>query len=312
MSGTIESKHVVHEAIDAGIKAYFRGARERVPRFVEEHYCYPGCWRTNRVAFGFDLLRSPLNLLWAPVYLSIQLISFIFTRFSFPFAKPLKVFSLWLPVGFTTHVQRNLNKEISAQLLSLEGIQKSVTQHVFAQLPHNTELETPALQESVNGVVKNTLDELMSARTAAGDITNTLFMTLVGATVFKKFTPGGVGIGILLAAVWVEHQATASFFLGDTLGGVFYSAFPPEPSLWQTMFSVLLVMVALAVLASFSGLITDPLLARLGFHRRRLLRLIGHVEKTLIHNHQRRFKTLDPYVARIMELFDSVKSVMPL
>lgn len=307
-----ESKKCIHDAIDKGIRAYFQESRRKVPQFVAEHYRYPGCWQTNRVAFGLDLLRSPLNIIWAPIYLLVQFLTFVFTRFSLPLAKQIENFSLWLPVGFTTRVQRHLNSKIAQELLSVEGIQHSVTQHVLAQLPDDVDHERRDLQALLSQGVKNALDELMNARTAAGDITNTLFMTFVGATVFKKFTPGGVGIGMLLAALWVEHQAKASFFLGGTLGGFYYSVFPPEPSVLQTALSIFLVMLALAVLASFSGLITDPLLARWGFHRRRLLRLIDHVEETLIHNHKRRFKTLDPYVARILELFDSLKSTLPL
>lgn len=312
MSKAGASSRTIHNAIDAGIRSYFSQSRTHVATFIDENYRYPGCWHTHRVAFGWDLLRSPLNLFWAPAYLFIQLLTLLFVRFSLPLSVYLEKLSLWLPVGFTTNVQKKLNARILDELLSFQGVEKSIVSHVSEALPESSDIKGRDVQKKLDVVVKNALDELMNARTATGDITNTLMMTLVGVGVFKKFTPGGVGVGMLLAALWVEHQAKTQFFLGESVGAWYYTLFPPQPSLAQTSLFVVLVMIALAILASFSGLLTDPILAVFGFHRRRLHRLINHVEGALLKNHERNFKTLDPYVARILEIFDSIKSSLPI
>lgn len=58
----------IEQAIRSGIGRYFDDCRARVPAFIDRHFHYPGAIATNRMALGWDMLRAPINLLWAPVY----------------------------------------------------------------------------------------------------------------------------------------------------------------------------------------------------------------------------------------------------
>ena len=59
-----------------------------------------------------------------------------------------------------------------------------------------------------------------------------------------------------------------------------------------------------AVLAAFSGVITDPLQRRLGLHRRRLSRLLDALERGLCSERAQHVTMRDHYIARLVDLFD--------
>ena len=103
-------------------------------------------------------------------------------------------------------------------------------------------------------------------------------------------------------------------FRGDALfGQTFYRRF-----LWfMTAFRVIAtagpgllaattggVFLGGALLAAFSGIVTDPLQRRLGLHRRRLLRLLRALEGILSGETGQNLTMHDHYVARLADLFD--------
>jgi hypothetical protein len=66
-----------------------------------------------------------------------------------------------------------------------------------------------------------------------------------------------------------------------------------------------------ALLATFSGLLTDPLQQRLGLHRRRLVRLVDALERELLEGEGRSFAVRDHYVARLLDLVDLLRALQP-
>jgi hypothetical protein len=68
-----------------------------------------------------------------------------------------------------------------------------------------------------------------------------------------------------------------------------------------------------AVAAIGAGIIADPVQKRLGFHQRRLRRLIDAVEKQWDSEHEDAdFVAHDPYVARLMDEFDLLSAAYRL
>jgi hypothetical protein len=72
------------------------------------------------------------------------------------------------------------------------------------------------------------------------------------------------------------------------------------------------VVIVGAALTAFSGVLTDPLQRRLGLHRRRLLRLLGELERFLRDEGDGSITLLDHYVARLIDLLDLVFSAWRL
>ncbi len=309
-------KAAIEHAIEHGIREYFNQCQSRAPDFIRQHYRYPGCWQLNKHAFGFDLLRAPLNLVWAPVYVSLVLSLLILGFLRIP--KTMR-WAQQLPGGLTTRVQAHANTLIKHELLLVQNVTlenalgAAVVGHLEKLIDPNSahamsEQDRAALSQKLEAVVADALNQLMLTRTASADISNTVFSTAVGALAFKKFTPGGVGIGLMIAALWAKAQAQTNFFLGNTLGGWYYSIFPPQPDVMEISVSIAAVLCLLAVVASFSGLVTDPIQAHLGLHKYRLRKMLARLEKDVLKNTRGSFRPLDPYVARILELFDTLKA----
>lgn len=304
---SLENQHAVQRAVQNGIKDYFAENKTLIQPFIKKHFHYPGCWRTNKVAFGVDLLRAPINLMWAPLYLLLLCILFLAKWAGARWAGAVME---KLPAGITTKVQRNINALIQAELLDIERLHGHIDNHLLplAQQLIGPDLDKDALRRQLDHIVDDALKQLMQSRTAAADISNTVFTAMVGALVFKKFTPGGIGVGLIGAALYVKLRAQQTFFLGSTIGGLYYSVFPPAATTQENLIAIFIVMLFLSIVATFSGLITDPLQAIFGVHRRRLTKMMGKLESSLLDNKNNKFKTLDPYLARILDLFDTVKS----
>lgn len=302
-----DSRDEVEQAIHRGITSFFTAQRAEIGTFVSDHFQYPGCWRTNRYGFGLDLLRAPLNLFWAPIYVVTLFALWLLSVLGWQKAKRV---SSRLPGGMVTRVQRNINEKVRLALLDTQKLKACIVNELQA-LPETQNLSADkrlTFTARLEVIIEQALKQLMLTRTASADIANTLFTTTFGALAFNKFTPGGIGIGLLLATFWVTKRAEDTFIFGPAIGGWYYKIFPPQAD-WLTQASaVALAMLILAVIASFSGLITDPIQSKLGLHQRRLTKMLNQLEQDLVAGSSNRFKPMDPYIARILDLLDTLKA----
>ncbi len=300
----------IQQAIRRGTQNYFQGCRQRVPSFVNTHFFPPGSWHTNKVALGFDLLRAPLNLFWAPFYALTSALQFLFRRLGW--SRTAKLLNC-VPAGFTTRVQKHLAQQLYSDLLKLSCEHSRLERHIAKELQELYQGSHKEVNDSVNETIEHLVHEALMqyriTRTAASDITNTITSTLIGAFAFYKFTPGGIGIGILLATVLAKYLAVKDFFLGETLGSIYFYLFPPEPAFSLTVYSTLAVMAILSVFASFSGLLTDPIQALLRLHHKRLYKMLDHLERDFLREQEASsYRPKDQYLARLLDMFDVVKS----
>jgi len=315
---------VIDTAIDDCIHRYFNACRGRVPEFVRRHFHYPGAWQTNRRAFGWDLLRSPLNLLWAPFYTLAALVRVGSRKLGCrQFAARLDR----LPSGMKTEVQRYVATKIYAELLHCPATSRHTTDvqvatgeklvriPVFLKDtlegldPQSTQYRRLVELNAQLGVLnREAIDEINLTRTATADIANSTLAVLIGAVCFNKFVVGGIALGVLLAAWFAREAAISKFWFGDLPGSWYYTVFPPDPSPIIVLLSILLVVVVLALLCAFWGLLTDPLQAAAGLHGKRLYRLIDKLEQDLKHHTRGGFRPKDQYFARILEVIDAIRS----
>ena len=190
-------------AIACGARNYFSECRDRIEPFVTEHFRYPGAWRTNRKALGGDLLRAPLNLFWAPVYLLIRLLAMLCRQRGW----------LWLasrlertPGGLDTQVQIYLAQVTCSELLGRpesEQQQDRLRECIVEAVDEGLDLpdDHPQVTAGIDSAIEDALKQYSLTRTATSDISNSLFTTLMGAFAFQKFTPGGFAAGILVSAL---------------------------------------------------------------------------------------------------------------
>jgi hypothetical protein len=292
-AGDAAAQAALQVALSRAVSDYFDGCRDRIDPFVARHFRYPGAWRTNRRALGWDLLRAPANLLWAPFYLLCLLLASLSTLLG---CYRLGALLRRAPDGLTTEVQCHIAGLIQSELLSRPG---------RADAPGRNE---PTAGPALEPVIAAALAQYGLTRTASADIANSLLSTALGVFAFQKFTPGGIAVGMLLASWLAREQAVGSFFLGEFFGRIYYTLLPAEPSAGMTLLGIALAACALSVFASLSGLLTDPLQARTGLHRRRLQRMIDHLQRDFEAGSGSTFSPRDPWVARILDLLDVAKS----
>ena len=201
MPNTISPGHNVSEieieqAIRSGIERYFDDCRARVPAFIDRHFHYPGAMATNRMALGWDMLRAPINLLWAPVYALVCLLKILV---------PKRTGLMWLhgvanrvPAGFNTRVQQYISHLILVDLLN-DGQECSILESYLIEAleavyeRHTSKLvDHQRFSQLTEPLVADALSQYRVTRTASADITNSISCTVLGAFAFQKFTPGGV------------------------------------------------------------------------------------------------------------------------
>lgn len=290
---------------------YFDECRRRVPRFVQQHFRYPGAIALNRVALGWDMLRAPLNLFWAPLYSLVSLLSYLCGKQ--PRLAGLGRLLARLPAGFATDVQRQISILVMNELLAI-GEDNALENYVLAALQqvyrrhHSQAGDEQRFVQIIEPLLADALKQYQLTRTASADITNSLSCTVFGAFAFQKFTPGGIGVAALLASMLAKELASRQFVFGETLGRWYYSVFPPEPS-WGLSLGLLAgIMGLLAAFAALSGVITDPFQALTGIHRRRLMKMLDHLQADFTANSQGGFRPKDHLLARILDGFDMLRS----
>jgi len=122
----------IQRAVTAGIRNYFQSCRGRIPGFIKRHFSYPAALTTNRVAFGFDILRAPVNLFWAPLFALVCMIRFFVGRSS-----RLGWLYHWLdrfPAGFTTRVQTHISELVLSDLLQHDRSHASLSWFIAEEL----------------------------------------------------------------------------------------------------------------------------------------------------------------------------------
>lgn len=225
-------------------------------RFVRTSYGPAGTLSLHRAALGADLVRAPLNLVLAPV--------FILTRLAALAAKALgrEKGAHWLAsrkVLLDTKVARTAAERTSAFI---------------------AELDAGGLgPRAPEAAVTRAVDNYVSTRSAVAEIVTMLVFLAAGLTLFHRATPGLVSLAGPVAELRALGQAIDRFPLGPFLGRVYYDVFPVALPLWQVVLTGLALALVSALVTSFAGLIADPVQVVTGSHRRRLERLIARLEQ---------------------------------
>lgn len=320
-SGAQVSPELAASVVDAAVHRHFALCHARVAAFVDRNFALAGALRLHGRAFGWDIIRVPINVvLILPKIATLISAAGLRTLGAHELADRVSQIQLFLE----TDVGRELLWRLHVELLELpvqigdrrfeqDGIAREILND-----PRLTQILADVLEAGEERLghaetkarLEHALAEYTGARTAAAELTNALFMLATGAGVMQQLTPGAISMGPAVAAVLAQQAAVASFPLGAGLGGAWYSIFPAQPSAALVAGSTLGVVVLAAVAATFAGVVTDPVLRRVGFHERRLHRLLDTLEQNLTANDKARFAVRDHYLTRVMDLVDVVTAAL--
>lgn len=315
----IDTHTAVETAFNRAVRNYIDARRNKVPEFVRTNFSFSGAVKINRKAFGKDLIKAPVNIAWALPYTAIQLTSVLLKKVGF---KKIDKLMQKVPAGLKTSVQEEINSLIFTQLLELpngKGRGKNITDALLAEILDQPEVKSifqdqlalimsQSQREGFRAALEKRLKEYSTSRNAVSELAGNIITLATGAGMMGKMTPGGISFGAVLAATIAQQSAISSFFMGSTLGGLYYGIFPASASMGLAVASTSTVLATLAIFSAFSGIITDPLQARFGIHEKRLNLLLDSLENTLMDKVDQDLKLREKYLARVFDLLDLLKT----
>ncbi len=309
----------VDQAINRAIDKYIESRRAKIPEFVNKYFSVKGALKLHKKAISSDLYKSPMNIFWALPYTGLKATASLFKKTG---NKKIPGLLEKLPRGFETNVQKEVKWLIYTELLEIpfqQGKRQSGKDALLEEILNQPEITALFIEElaQINEKSKNpefrkklesNLMEYASSRIAAADLAGTLITLSVGATIFKQMTPGSMATGSAVAAVIAHQTAVSNFILGSTLGSAWYSIFPVSASVGLIAATTGTIMAAMAIITSFTGIITDPIQAKLGLHQKRLKKFVNSLEKELKGIGDSKFEIKDQYVARVFDILDMLKT----
>jgi hypothetical protein len=305
-----EADAIVSEAA-AG---YFAGCRARVDGFVDANFSLTGSARLHGRAFGWDLLKAPANVALAVPQVLLKLGA----GAARGLGRPGAARAIDRDILLETAVARELRWRIMTELLELpfrdgereskrDGLAEAILAHPRVQEILLEAGKVAAAHQDDPAFRKRLEDALAGyagTRAAAAEITTGLIALGTGALAFQKATPGAIALGPVIAATIAQSSAIASFPLGATAGGIWYSIFPVQASPFLIAGATAGVLGVAAVATAFAGIVSDPVQRALGLHRRRLHALIDSLERAFRRSDAAGFVAYDLYVARLLDLSD--------
>lgn len=310
-----EHSKSIEKAVAVGIENYIRSRKEKVPEFVNAHFSFDGALQLHKKAIGKDLYRAPLNILWMVPLSVVRAFSFLSKKAG---ADKVSGFLGRVPPGFQTEVQKEVNWLIYTELLELPYQQGSRESNKDALLEEI--LNVPEISEIINDILteinsksvdpgfrkalERNLREYATSRTAASELAGGIITLSSGLVAFQKAVPGALASGSATAALIAEKIAISQFWLGPTVGAWYYTLFPATASTGLVIAATGSIMAGLALITTFTGIITDPLQSKLGLHQKRLNVFLDALREELLEEKKSQYHIKDQYIARLFDIFD--------
>ena len=308
-------EEVARAIVRDAARRYIASRRERIDDFIDRHFTFTGSLVLHRRAIGWDLLRAPANLFLAGPALAIKLASWAARRVG---CDRLAAWLVRHQLLLRTDVAREIEWLVATELLEIPYHERGRASYrdAFAE----TILSDGRTDQRLAGVtggdpefrcrVVAAVENYLGSRAAMSEVATGAMAAGLGALVVKQATPGLVTLSSALAGMIAQQGAIAAFPLGASLGAVWYGWFPATASPGLLAVTTGSVFLGGAVLAAFSGIITDPVQRGLGLHRQRLLRLLQQLEVQLCGEADENWIIGDHYVARLIDIFDLVALAM--
>lgn len=287
----------------------------RIDAFVARHFTWPGTLRLHRAALGLDIARAPANLFLSPVLVLARGLSWALGKVGFRRAAD------WLRrrrILMRTDVAARVEAAVLRELLDVplpHGIPRDRAGVARAILAAPTFRGAIARAGSVAATaamadrIAGALGDYSGTRSAMAEIVTAIFTLIVGAIVFHTVTPGMISMAPGVAGALAQSAAIADFPLGERLGGLWYGVFPVGPSPGLVAATLAGLLLVGATLTALAGVIADPLQARIGMHRRRLIRLMRVIEAER-GGARADFPAREHLVMRLFDLWDAALAAL--
>lgn len=306
---------IIDHALSSGIERYIEDRLARIPGFVDRHYSFRGALRIHAHAFGWDLLRVPLNIVWSAVCLVSAGIGLLARLLGL---NPLATLLARVPPGIETDMDREVKWLIVTDLLELpyaDGVRESRHDALMEEILRDPQLEglIDAELAAIQGPGENPrfwedldrkLAEYGATRTGAADLASNVMVVLSSKLSLGKVSYGALSAGGAVSVTLANSIAASNFWLGSTLGAYYYAVFPAAVSTRLLVAVTGVIVVLLAFVSTFIGVLTDPVQAKLGIHQRRLRKLVRVIERDLTGELPGELRLREKYLGKVFDVVD--------
>ncbi len=285
--------------------------------FVRRHFTWPGTLHLHRAALGRDILIAPVNVLLSPVLVLVRISAWLCGRLGLRSASDrLRRRRILLRTAVAARVEAAILTELCDVPLAAADLarDRAALRAALLASPRwqgalRSRADLPGAEPMADRMVQ-ALAEYTGTRSAMAEVTAALIALAVGAVAFQSVTPGMISMAPGVAEAVSRSAAIAGFPLGAALGGLWYGVFPVGPSPALVGATILGLVLAGSVLAAFAGILSDPVQAGIGMHRRRLRRLVAVLDAEFEGRPSAPFVAREHFLARGLDLWDGALSLL--
>lgn len=306
---------IIGKAITAGAESYVREREIRIGEFVRRHYSFRGALKIHSHALGWDVVRVPFNIIWSFANIFLALLGCIAGLVRL---KKLQDWIKKIPPGLKTDMDRQISWLIVTDLLELpyqQGQKVSDKDALMTEILKNPELQSllnevlasfsePAKSPEFRAKLDAKLAEYGATRTASSDLASNAALLVTSKIALGQPAFGALSAGTTVSATIANTVAASNFWLGPTAGSYYYAVFPAAASARLIFAATVVITIALALVSTFIGILTDPLQAKLGIHQKRLRKLVSAVGNDLNGKAGSDFQLREKYAGRLFDIID--------
>lgn len=311
---------VIGKAITAASESYIRECENRIGQFVRRHYSFRGALKIHSHALGWDVIRVPVNIIWSVANIFLALVGFVAGLVRL---KKLQNWIRKIPPGWETDMDRQISWLIVTELLELpyqQGQKISDKDALMAEILKDPDLRSllndvlesfsePAKSPEFRAKLDAKLAEYGATRTASSDLASNATLLVTSKIALGQASFGALSAGTAVSATVANSAAASSFWLGSTAGSYYYAVFPVAASARLFVAVTAVIAIALALVSTFIGILTDPLQAKLGIHQKRLKKLVSAVGSDLSGKVDSDFNLREKYAGRLFDIIDVLSTV---
>jgi len=294
--------------------SYFDAVRSDVDTFVADTFHWKGTTRLHKAALGWDILRAPVNVILSPLLILIRSSAWICKLLRLnKAANWLGSRRILLRTAVAGRVETHLVRDLLKVPLPIGQAHDGPTlSRAISEAPQYRHiLRSKTGVAEVNSTVDSiatAIAEYSSSRSTVADITTAIIALFVVAMVFQAVTPGMISMAPSLAKTIALETAVADFPLGQTVGSVWHNVFSTSASPLLIAGNVAGLVMVGSVIEAFAGILADPVQARLGLHRRRLLRFVDAIEDNLVGSGNKRYTAREHFYVRFLDIRNATVS----
>jgi hypothetical protein len=308
-----------------GIRRWAATRRDGAEDFVARHYSLKGSLALHGHALGWDVARAPVNMTLGAVQAGANLAAWAARKAG---ADGLSRSLTRRPLFLETDLGRQVERLVMTEFLELPYEAEGGAPQVWRDGLAETILSDPRLEAAFEAAlapvaanltdpafrarVAETVAAYAGARVAATDIATALASLATGLAAFRQITPGVMSLTPLVARAIAHKAALGQAPVGLALGALAPALHAGTAGPWLMLGVGTGMVTAAALLATFGGIVTDPIQAKLGLHQRRLVQLVDTIEAQLLGDEAAVFVARDHYVARLLELVDILRAARRL